>query len=145
MEDSGNLIHFAPAMLNFLGIPYTGARAESMFLTSAKTLAKKLMHLAGILTPPWFCLEENTEYQMAVEGPCILKSVWSMLQWDLTKAGNTAGKPEQLRSEMNRRRRRGEWFAEAHVEGRNSTSPFYPGSGPRCFLAEILFGLSPGK
>ena len=55
-----------------------------MFLTSAKTLAKKLMHLAGILSSPWFCLEENTEYQMAVEGPGILNLCGSMLQWDLT-------------------------------------------------------------
>jgi D-alanine-D-alanine ligase len=138
-------------MLNFLGIPYTGARAESMFLTSAKTLAKKLMHLAGILTPPWFCLEENTEYQMAVEGPCILKSVWEHASVGLDEGSvirpeNT----EQLREEMNRRREEagGEWFAEAYIEGREFNLSLLSGkNGPEVLpLAEILFeDYPPGK
>jgi D-alanine-D-alanine ligase len=49
----GSLIHVAPALLDFLQIPYTGCRTDAMFVTSNKPMAKKVMHDAGIATPAW--------------------------------------------------------------------------------------------
>jgi D-alanine-D-alanine ligase len=45
---TGELLYFAPAILNFLHIPYTGAPLEGMFLTTNKLLAKNFMQLHGI-------------------------------------------------------------------------------------------------
>jgi len=50
---TGRLIHLAPSLLDHLRIPYTGARAEAMFLTSNKLLAKQILATHGIDTPAW--------------------------------------------------------------------------------------------
>ncbi|EKD22044.1 MAG: DdlB1, partial [uncultured bacterium] len=47
----GGLIHIVPALLEALKIPYTGAGAETMLLTSNKILAKKWLTSAGLPTP----------------------------------------------------------------------------------------------
>ena len=49
----GSMIYFATALLDFLRLPYTGCRTDAMFLTSNKPLTKKILHAAGIATPPW--------------------------------------------------------------------------------------------
>ena len=54
LSGKGSLIHVAPALLDALGIPYTGASTEAMLLTSNKILAKKWLAAAGLPTPPWF-------------------------------------------------------------------------------------------
>ena len=53
LEGRGCLIHLAPSLLDSLGIPYTGAPAEAILLTSHKLLAKKTLAAAGLPTPPW--------------------------------------------------------------------------------------------
>ncbi len=54
-----SLIHLPPAVLDVLRIPYTGSRADSLFLTTHKLLAKQRLHHAGLPTPPWM---ENLEH-----------------------------------------------------------------------------------
>jgi D-alanine-D-alanine ligase len=61
IANHGELLYFAPAVLNYLRIPYTGVRTESMFLTTSKTLAKSWMKSNGLPTAPWF---ELTEIQL---------------------------------------------------------------------------------
>jgi D-alanine-D-alanine ligase len=58
IANHGELLYFAPAVLNYLKIPYTGVRTESMFLTTSKTLAKSWMKSNGLPTAPWFELSE---------------------------------------------------------------------------------------
>jgi D-alanine-D-alanine ligase len=53
LQGEGEFIHFAPAMLEHLRLPYTGCPADSVYLTSNKLIAKKLMRLARIPTPDW--------------------------------------------------------------------------------------------
>jgi D-alanine-D-alanine ligase len=53
VEGEGRLIHLAPALLDSLGLPYTGAAADACYVTSNKPLAKRLLAGAGIATPPW--------------------------------------------------------------------------------------------
>ena len=54
----GSLIHIVPAVLDALRLPYTGAGAEAMMLTSNKVLAKKWLRASGLPTPPWFTPSE---------------------------------------------------------------------------------------
>ncbi len=51
LEKDAQLIHLAPLLLEHLHIPFTGCRSESMFITSNKTLTKKMMSAAGLPTP----------------------------------------------------------------------------------------------
>ena len=53
VEGNGQLIHLAPALLDHLGLPYTGNSQEAIFVTSNKILSKKLLQLAGVASPPW--------------------------------------------------------------------------------------------
>ncbi|MBN2058835.1 MAG: D-alanine--D-alanine ligase [Deltaproteobacteria bacterium] len=53
LDGEGRLIHLFPALLDGLGIPYTGSCTETVFITSHKILAKERMVLAGIPTPMW--------------------------------------------------------------------------------------------
>ena len=56
VDGSGRLIHLAPAVLDHLGMPYTGARTEAQFVTSNKLVSKRLLRVADIATPPWVAL-----------------------------------------------------------------------------------------
>ena len=51
VEGKGHLIHLAPALLDFLNIPYTGAGTDAIYLTSNKVLAKQWLVGSGIATP----------------------------------------------------------------------------------------------
>ncbi|HNV56157.1 MAG TPA: ATP-grasp domain-containing protein [Smithellaceae bacterium] len=61
LAGKGSLNHFATALLDFLRLPYTGCRTDAMFVTSNKPLAKKMLRQAGIATPDWITLEDETE------------------------------------------------------------------------------------
>lgn len=47
------LLHLVPALLDVLGIPYTGCPTEALFLTTGKLLAKERLAAAGLPTPSW--------------------------------------------------------------------------------------------
>ena len=54
VNNSGNLIFLAPALLNSMQIPFTGGSLETIFLTSSKTLCKQRMKERGIPTAYWY-------------------------------------------------------------------------------------------
>jgi len=54
VDGQGRLIHLAAALLDSLGIPYTGAGHDAVFLTSKKTLSKRMLAGAGLPTAPWW-------------------------------------------------------------------------------------------
>jgi len=51
IDNKGELIYFAPAILKYLKIPYCGVPLEGMFLTSNKVLTKQFLRQNGISTP----------------------------------------------------------------------------------------------
>jgi D-alanine-D-alanine ligase len=53
LEGNDSLVYLPPAVLDTLGLPYTGGSAESLFLTTHKLLAKERLLSAGLPTPPW--------------------------------------------------------------------------------------------
>jgi D-alanine-D-alanine ligase len=60
-----SLIHLPPAVLDSLGLPYAGSRAEALLLTTHKLLAKERLTHAGLPTPAWIVQnvinKENSE------------------------------------------------------------------------------------
>ncbi len=129
VEGRGRLIYLAPALLDSLHLPYTGAGAEAMLLTSGKLLTKKLLHAHGIATPPWFTATGESEPHAGdagaraagVSGRYIIKSVWEEASIGLDDGAiiepNDA---ESLRNEIHARAARlgGAAFAEQYIEGR---------------------------
>lgn len=74
VDNKGDLIFLAPALLNSLKIPFTGGSLETIFITSSKTLAKERMMQGGLPTAYWYHGEGEF---MPVEGKrYIVKPIW---------------------------------------------------------------------
>ncbi len=114
----GSLIHLAPALLDVMRIPYTGARTEAMFLTSNKLVAKELMRAHGIATPAWYVAGKGGA---GAAGLYMVKSVWEHASIGLGEGSVIAAEDQdQLRREVEARSEgpAGHCFAEAYIEGR---------------------------
>jgi len=150
LTGSGSLIHLAPALLDTLHIPYTGAGTAAMLLTSNKVLAKRWLAAAGLPTPPWFTPGEMSE-NLRIEGAWLVKSVWehASVGLDENSVIPEAGR-ERLLDEIAARREAlgGDCLAEAFIDGREfNLSLLAGGKGPEVLPpAEIRFdAYPPGK
>ncbi len=144
VEGSGRLIHLGPAVLDFIGIPYTGSPTEALFLTSNKLLTKTLLKGAGISTPESLSMEEVECGATIPEGPYIIKSVWEHASIGIDDASVvTVIDPRRLTREMERRSEKlgSACFAERYIEGREfNLSLLAEDQGPQVLPpAEILF------
>ncbi len=128
VEGKGKLIHFAPALLDYLKIPYTGSATDAIYLTSNKLIAKQILSGAGISTPPW------SAGNITFEPPYILKSVWEHASIGLNKDSVIYDK-NSLKNNSN------EYFTEAYIDGREfNISILDSKTGPQVMpLAEMLF------
>ncbi|GAB6905546.1 ATP-grasp enzyme, D-alanine-D-alanine ligase [Desulfosarcina cetonica] len=144
----GRLIHLAPFCFDAMGLPYTGAPAEAMLLTSNKTLAKGWMMSAGIPTPAWIGPWPGGQpmVQGGPESPAtwIVKSVWEHASIGLgpeslidhatadTVFGSLAAHADRLG---------GACFAEAFIAGREFNLSLLAGENGPVVLppAEIIF------
>lgn len=151
VEGHGRLIHLAPAILEVLGIPYTGARADSLHATSNKRLAKKWLERAGMDTPRSFSEAELGGAPFPLQGRYIVKSTWEHASVGLGDGSVVeAGDSRQLLKMLQERRSGlgGEGFAELYIEGREfNLSLLASRVGPQVLpAAEIRFeGYPPGK
>ena len=143
----GRLIHLFPFLLDALRIPYTGAPAEAIFLTSNKTLAKERMLQAGLPTPAWAgpWPAAGRERRPGVRADrWIIKSVWEHASIGLDEGSVLSTDSEAtLATEMRRRCAGlgGACFAEQFIDGREFNLSLLAGAdGPEVLPpAEILF------
>lgn len=138
----GRLLHIVPAVLDAMGIPYTGASAEAMFSTSCKPLAKQLMRAAGLPTPGWYSAYGDSAG--ALPQRMIVKSIWEHASRGIDDSCIIA--PESIADieeamDHLAPRMGGQSFAEAFIEGREFNISLIEGPrGPRLLpAAEILF------
>jgi D-alanine-D-alanine ligase len=147
----GRLIHLAPALLDVVGIPYSGADTNATFLTSNKLLGKDTLVAAGIPTSRFFNLNELKQAPNAVEGRYIIKSVWEhasigLGQDSIVDVKNASELIERMSALQPRLS--GECFAEAYIDGREFNLSVLAGpNGPDVLPpAEILFiGYAPDQ
>ncbi|GAK58204.1 hypothetical protein U27_05177 [Candidatus Vecturithrix granuli] len=117
----GRLIHIAPALLDVLQLPYTGAGTNAMFLTSNKLLAKQQLACAGLPTPVWFSAKTLQRNPVVTHNRYILKSVWEHASIGLSEAATleTHSAAELWDFLLTHgEQQRGESFFEAYIEGR---------------------------
>ena len=130
-----------PALLDALGIPYTGAPTEAIFQTTHKLLAKQLLHLAGLPTPAWIVGEGRRGDQPAPADGCAGGNEANRL----AGAAHAAGRP------MHHQGRLGTCLARAGRRG--TSSPAESGrasrerlrdagrqSGRPCFAEQFIEG-----
>ena len=121
VEGHGRLIHFPASILDLLAIPYTGAQADALYLTSSKILAKKILAGAGLPTPSCFSLGDLKKKSIPLAGPYIIKSVWEHASVGLEESSVlSVDSTGQLLVEMKKRRDQlgGDCFAEQFIDGR---------------------------
>jgi D-alanine-D-alanine ligase len=144
VEGEGRLIYLAPAVLDLLGIDYTGAQTEATFLTSNKIVAKRFLRASGIPTPRWLSAEDLQRGAPIIGGAYIIKSVWEHASIGLgDDATVSVNHPSELLAELqNREPKLGdEGFAEVFIEGREfNVSLVAADDGPEVLPpAEIRF------
>lgn len=139
----GRLIHMAPSILDYLKIPYTGARTEAIFMTSQKLMAKRFMRMSGLDTPHWIS-PDDPGADPFVPGVYVIKSVWEHASVGLDEDSIVSVQSEKkLHKIMNSKRERlgGACFAEAFIKGREFNLSLLAGlDGPEVLPpAEIRF------
>lgn len=143
----GRLIHLFPSLLDALAIPYTGAPAEAVYLTSNKILAKERLLQAGLPTPawagPWPAVGGQRRPAAGVE-KWIIKSLWEHASIGLDAGSVLAtDSAATLSAEMRKRCAAlgGACFAEQFIDGREFNLSLLGGKdGPEVLPpAEILF------
>lgn len=142
LEGRGQLVHVVPALLEALGMPFTGCSAHALGTTSHKLFAKELMARAGVRTPAVFDAA-------AGDGPWIVKSVFehASLGLDDTSIVDSSGEVASL-IDARRAEFGGRWFAERYVPGRELAVAIIAAAEGRRVLpvAEIRFeDFPPGK
>ncbi len=151
IDRQGRLIHVAPALLDVLEIPYSGAPTAAMFCTSGKLVAKKLLAGSGLPTPLWRTLQDLQSGCPVPADKWILKSVWEHASVGLDEDSVIeADAPETLAEALGPRLSSlgGEGFAEQFIPGREfNLSLIASPNGPQVLPpAEILFeGYAPEK
>ncbi|HHO77271.1 MAG TPA: D-alanine--D-alanine ligase [Deltaproteobacteria bacterium] len=140
------LIHMAPALLDHLGIPYTGASTEAIFLTSHKVLSKRLLTFNRIAPPAWFMPGYDPVAELVFPGTYIIKALWEEAsvgidETSVVKASNLA----ELENLVDLRSRHLGLmcFAEQYIEGREFNISLLARDGQPETLpaAEIRFDL----
>jgi D-alanine-D-alanine ligase len=145
-----SLSYLAAAVLDALGLPYTGNSTEALFTTNHKLMAKRLMQLAGLPTPHWLAADGFGPHGNVapLEPPCIIKSVWEhgsrgLDDGNVVLQGNAA-LVQDLLGEFTARTGRPH-FAESFIDGREFNLPMLDGpQGPQLLpLGEMDFSTFP--
>jgi D-alanine-D-alanine ligase len=138
IDQRGDLIYLAPALLGSMGIPYSGCTLDGMFLTSNKILTKKLLLFNSINTPEWF--ESSHSIILNPSKTYIAKPLW-----EDASVGITDNSVFQGNNAENLRKVKEKWgkgfFVEEFIDGREFNISVLGGpDGPQVMpLAEILF------
>ncbi len=138
IDQRGDLIFLAPALLGSLHIPYTGCLLDGMFLTSNKILTKQLLVHENIRTPEWF--ESTGAIDLNRSKTYIAKPLWEDASVGINDSsvfkGNDAGIFTQLKQKWGKG-----FFVEEFIDGREFNISVLGGEkGPQVMpLAEIVF------
>jgi len=138
IDQRGDLIYLAPALLSSLHIPYTGCTLDGMFLTSNKILTKKLLVHHNVRTPEWFDSPEVRDLNPSKT--YIAKPLWEDASVGITDSSVFSGKSDNTILNLRKKWGKG-FFVEEFIDGREFNISVLGGNkGPQVMpLAEILF------
>ena len=138
LEGRGQLLHVVPALLESLGVPFTGCSALALGATSDKLRAKALLAAADVATPAVYGAGGGA-------GPWIVKAVDEHASLGLDDSSVVRGELVQQLLAARRAEFGGRWFAEQFVAGRElNVAVIAAPNGPRALpVAEIRFDRFP--
>jgi D-alanine-D-alanine ligase len=153
----------AAALLDAMGLPYSGSPTEALLLTNHKLLAKQRLCQAGLPTPEWATVETHRaagaganfrslrDFGSSGDTLYVIKTLWEHASFELdehsiVRPPDEAGLREMLQESVRRLRR--PCYAERYIEGREFNLSVLAGpNGPESLPpAEIDFSaFPPGK
>ena len=118
IRGEARLHYAAPALLEILGLPFTGAGTAGLICTSDKPLAKRLLAAAGLPTPE-LATSAGELAAWPAGARAIVKPACENASVGID-AGSVVQGPARIAAELDARRRRngGDWFAERFIDGR---------------------------
>lgn len=160
LEGKGRLLPLFPAVLDSLGLPYTGSKTETLQATTHKIWAKGYLRGAGITTPDWvgpYPRDISSQPDLsegdnkAQDSLWIIKSLWEHASFGLDDGDPVIqGERSNIYSLLKDRAPSlgGACFAESFIHGREFNLSLLGGPGGPQVLApaEILFeGYEPDR
>jgi D-alanine-D-alanine ligase len=139
VHGDGLLAAMAPAMLEKLGVAYTGADAGCLALSSDKILSKRVLRAAGLPTADWG--EPPSWSELVADLRYVVKSVTEDASLGLDDGAVVAGTEVAARAEASKALYGGRWFAEIYLDGREfNVALLEDGPGLRVLpIAEMRF------
>ncbi|HES59234.1 MAG TPA: ATP-grasp domain-containing protein, partial [Caldithrix sp.] len=140
LAGTGRLIHLAPALLEFLDVPFSGAGSEAMVVTTNKVLSKERLKTEGIPTPEWMIQSANTS-DIPFDPPYIIKPVNEDASVGLDESSIAATRGQAAENLHMNDDKYGGCFVEKYIPGREFNISLLAGSnGPEVLPpAEIKF------
>lgn len=138
VEGTGAMLYFGPAILEYLGFPYTGVPLAPMFITTSKILTKKMLNLWNIPTSDWYMMDQ---VDLLKPGETyIVKPIWEDGSLGLDENSVFTGRDKKFIRNMKKFDKKIH-FIEKFIEGREFNLSILGGKkGPQVMPpAEILF------
>jgi len=137
INNKGELIYFVPALLNLYSIPYSGISFDSIFLTTNKSIASRMMKAAGINNPRSYAISQIN--QLKPGNKYIVKPIWEDGSLGITAKSVFVCEPgfeERFKGLDD-----AHWFIEDFIDGREFNISVVAGkNGPEVMPpAEIVF------
>ncbi len=134
----GELVYFAPALINTFKLPYTGVPLDALFVTSNKVLAKKMMRLNNLPTADFFDIGGLDK--LDPRKTYIAKPIWEEASVGITEdlIFNTS---EKSKFEKIKQLPHSHYFVEEFIDGREFNVSILGGkNGPEVLpVPEIVF------
>lgn len=120
INGDGRLIHIAPSLFDYHGIPYTGGTTESIFVTSNKILAKELFHANNINSAKFVTLQNIDKVEFEQTDNFLVKSVWEHASVGIDEHSlKLISNKTELKSILENHKKNGKlFFAENYIDGR---------------------------
>ncbi|MCE2510409.1 MAG: ATP-grasp domain-containing protein [Alphaproteobacteria bacterium] len=114
LNGDASVAHLAPALMDRLGLAYTGANASAYTRTLSKLAVKRLLRAESLPTPDWWQSGADVPQGRRV----IVKSVHEHGSLGMDAGSIVTGKAAEAEIARRQRQFGGTFFAEAFIEGR---------------------------
>lgn len=120
INGDGRLIHIAPSLFDYHGIPYTGGTSESIYVTSNKILAKELFKANNINSAKFVTAENIDKIDFESSDKFLVKSVWEHASVGIDEHSlKLFTNKSELKSIFAEHKKNGKlFFAENYIDGR---------------------------
>ena len=119
LDESGRFVHIVPTILDELCIPYTGASADAIYLTSNKLLAKRFLRVHELRTARWSTVDQAAAGDVPFAPPYIVKHVWEDASFGLDERSVFHKKADLVAHAAGvGAGQRDDYFVEAFIDGR---------------------------